>query len=102
MAKKKTTKKGSTEKTTKSSIKTVDYSEPVVEKVEEVKKEKPIAEKPAKASDIYKEYAFPTKSRCPRCNSIDTKAIGKHKGTQRRKCLMPVCRNRYTVIGERV
>lgn len=47
-------------------------------------------------------YSFPSRSRCPRCRSINTKAVGKHGHTQYRVCQQPICRRRYSVKGELV
>lgn len=47
-------------------------------------------------------YSFPSRSRCPRCQSINTKAVGKHSHTQYRVCQQPICRRRYAVKGELV
>lgn len=47
-------------------------------------------------------YSFPTRSRCPRCGSLDTVATGKNQDVQYRQCRMAVCRQRYTVIGQKV
>jgi hypothetical protein len=48
------------------------------------------------------EYAFPTKSRCPRCCSTQTKATNTKGDTQYRECQMPVCRHRYSVLGKKI
>ena len=53
------------------------------------------AEKPA-------EYAFPTRSRCPRCGSTHTEAYSTKGPVQYRRCLAPICRHRYSQFGERV
>ena len=47
-------------------------------------------------------YSFPSRSRCPRCRSINTKAVGKHGHTQYRVCQQPICRRQYAVKGELV
>lgn len=47
-------------------------------------------------------WAFPTKSRCPRCGSIQTKAYRVEGGVQYRECQSAVCRKRYRVDGEAV
>jgi hypothetical protein len=44
-------------------------------------------------------YSFPSRSRCPRCHSINTIADGKHNDTQYRVCQQPICRKRYSVKG---
>lgn len=45
-------------------------------------------------------YAFPTKSRCPRCGALDTKATSTQGKIQHRQCQRAICRRRYTVKGE--
>jgi len=45
-------------------------------------------------------YAFPTKSRCPRCGSDQTERTSGHGDTQYRQCRVAVCRKRYPVIGK--
>lgn len=52
--------------------------------------------------DLEPVYAFPSRSRCPRCKSINTVAHGKHGGTQYRVCQQPICRKRYSVAGSAV
>ena len=47
-------------------------------------------------------YSFPTRSLCPRCGGNQTQAYSTHKNIQYRKCMSPVCRHRYIVIGERI
>ena len=47
-------------------------------------------------------YAFPNKSRCPRCGSISTEAYSVMQETQYRRCRVAVCRNRYKVVGTTV
>lgn len=44
-------------------------------------------------------YAFPSKSRCPRCGVENTKAYGTNAGVQYRECLAPVCKWSYKVTG---
>jgi hypothetical protein len=44
-------------------------------------------------------YSYPTKSRCPRCRSLNTTRVGEHQGIQYRQCQVPICRNRYSVQG---
>ena len=47
-------------------------------------------------------YAFPTRSRCPRCKGLNTRAyktVGKY---QHRECQAPICRWRYVVTGQKV
>jgi len=31
-------------------------------------------------------YAYPAKSRCPRCGSLETMRVGEHPGIQYRQC----------------
>jgi hypothetical protein len=45
------------------------------------------------------EYAFPNKSRCPRCRSTNTECISTVGAIQYRKCRGAVCRNGYKVSG---
>ena len=47
-------------------------------------------------------YAFPTRSRCPRCGSLNTEAYTTQGDIQRRRCRVPVCRRKYHVVGVRV
>lgn len=47
-------------------------------------------------------YAFPTRSRCPRCGSLNTVARKTELGKQYRECRMAVCRLKYCVIGTRI
>ncbi len=54
----------------------------------------------ARPADGEPVYAFPTKSRCPRCNSDDTERTSQAEGTQYRRCRNPVCRTPYKVPGE--
>lgn len=44
-------------------------------------------------------WAFPSRSRCPRCGSIQTKAYRVEGGVQYRECQNAVCRRRYRVDG---
>lgn len=44
-------------------------------------------------------WAFPSKSRCPRCGTINTKMYSSNQNIQYRKCMNAVCRNTYKVIG---
>lgn len=46
------------------------------------------------------EYAFPSKSRCPRCRGMNTRAYGTTGGVQYRECLSGICRNEYKVLGK--
>lgn len=48
-------------------------------------------------------YSFPSKSRCPRCQSTDTKVIGyKHKRVSYRQCQRAICRRTYKVVGTKI
>lgn len=47
-------------------------------------------------------YAFPTKSRCPRCRALDTKATSTQGKIQHRQCQRGHCRFRYTVRGDKI
>lgn len=49
-----------------------------------------------------KAYAFPTKSRCPRCRSLNTTRRSQKEATQYRRCQQAVCRHKYTVTGTQV
>lgn len=44
-------------------------------------------------------YAFPSKSRCPRCGSLTTQRTSTDGGTQYRRCRAPICRHAYRVVG---
>lgn len=45
-------------------------------------------------------YAFPTKARCPRCGSVDTRRRAEHGNTQYRECKAPICAKKFAVKGE--
>lgn len=45
-------------------------------------------------------WSFPTRSRCPRCGSAQTRSYRVENGVQYRECLSAVCRKRYRVDGE--
>jgi hypothetical protein len=62
-----------------------------------IKTAPPAAEKKGK-----EEYSFPTKSVCPRCRSLQTKAVSTQGKVQYRQCQMPVCHWNYTVLGEKL
>ena len=49
---------------------------------------------------VVKKWAFPSRSRCPRCKGIQTKATSTQGDTQYRKCQAPVCQFRYAVKGD--
>lgn len=45
-------------------------------------------------------YAFPSKSRCPVCSDVNTRAWDTHGNIQRRKCM--VCGASYKVVGVKI
>jgi len=47
-------------------------------------------------------YSFPTRSRCPRCGTENTRGYCTRGMVQYRKCLAPICRCRYAVTGVKV
>ena len=47
-------------------------------------------------------YSFPSKSRCPRCKSLDTVAVSTQENIQYRLCRVAICRWKYAVIGGKV
>ena len=47
-------------------------------------------------------FSFPTRVRCPRCRSLQTRATSTQGQIQYRECQMPVCRKRFSVRGEPV
>lgn len=53
-------------------------------------------------ADLEPAYAFPTRSRCPSCGSVDTERTGVAGNIQYRACRAPVCRRPYKVLGEPV
>jgi hypothetical protein len=55
-------------------------------------------QEPAKA----KEYSFPSKSRCPRCQTTDTQVRSTQGSVQYRVCLRAVCKHKYTVLGKAI
>ena len=59
-----------------------------------------MSKKTNKPIQVQPTYAFPTRSRCPRCESTDTIALSTQDKWQYRKCQVPVCRKRYTVEGK--
>ena len=63
------------------------------EKTEKTKKTK-------KTRAAEPEYAFPSRSRCPRCQASDTRAVSTQGNVQYRQCIRPICRQRYKVIGK--
>ena len=44
-------------------------------------------------------WAFPTKSACPRCKVLDTEATSTQGDRQYRRCRRAVCRHKYSVKG---
>jgi hypothetical protein len=46
--------------------------------------------------------AFPTKARCPRCGSPDTKRVSASGKTQYRRCERAICRHAFKVSGREV
>lgn len=58
---------------------------------------------PPKDSEEQKDvWAFPSKSACERCGTLDTQAVSTQENTQYRRCLRAICRHSYKVIGEKV
>ena len=57
---------------------------------------------PERAPAKPKVWAFPTKSRCPRCGSVETEATSTQGELQYRRCTVPVCRRTYVVYGTQV
>lgn len=58
---------------------------------------KPLEGKPAADKPL---FAFPNRSRCPRCKSPQTECYGEIDGVQYRRCLMGTCRWRYKITGQ--
>lgn len=74
-----------------------------IEVNEAIYKEEPKEVKQEEKEEVKEEpiiYSYPTQSKCTRCGNINTKATSTHRGRQYRKCLMPVCRHKYSVDGE--
>ena len=46
-----------------------------------------------------KRWSFPTPSKCPRCQTIDTEAYSTRDKVQYRRCRRAICRHYYHVIG---
>lgn len=71
-------------------------------------KKKPAAAVPeavtatAPAAPGHAAFAYHTRSRCPKCGRLATRATATREGAQYRKCLMPSCRTTYKVQGSRV
>lgn len=47
-------------------------------------------------------WSFDTKSRCPRCGSINTERVSTDGAVQYRRCRAPICRMGYKVAGRLV
>ena len=47
-------------------------------------------------------YAFPTKSRCPKCKRLATRATSTRGEVQLRRCLRPSCRTTYKETGRAI
>jgi len=48
------------------------------------------------------EYAFPNKSRCPRCYQVNTECLSVVGPIQYRRCRQPICRHAYKVTGQAI
>ncbi len=47
-------------------------------------------------------WAFPTRSRCPKCGSLETRATNTKGDTQYRQCQVAACGKKYSVKGKRI
>lgn len=47
-------------------------------------------------------YAFPSRSRCTRCGSLDNERVATKGEIQYRKCRVVTCRTRYRLHGKPV
>jgi len=47
-------------------------------------------------------YAFPSKSRCPRCGTLETRQRSTKGRVQYRQCTRAICRWRYQVFGRQI
>lgn len=47
-------------------------------------------------------YAFPTKSRCPKCRRLSTRATSTRGEIQLRRCLRPSCGTTYKETGRAI
>lgn len=65
---------------------------PVVSEIEPVRFEEPILV-------VETVYAFPTKSRCPKCRTLGTRSTSTQGKTQFRKCRRPSCGTSYKESG---
>ena len=45
-------------------------------------------------------YTFQSRSRCPRCRTLNTVRVGQTGPKQHRKCRAPICREAYDGIGK--
>jgi len=59
-------------------------------------------EPPAEIEGVAPVFAFPNRSRCPRCGTIDTMAYASHDGVQLRRCQAPTCLYQYKVVGQEI
>jgi hypothetical protein len=57
---------------------------------------------PARSEGNPLEYAFPSKSRCPRCLGLNTVSYKTKGAKQYRRCRGAVCRHRYSEEGKPV
>jgi len=62
-------------------------------------KTKPEAPKKETGSPV---YSYPTKSRCPRCGSLQTDRLWEYEGVQHRRCRAAICRHKYKIHGVKV
>ena len=67
---------------------------PIVEAVIPVEASTPLAQEADRA-----QYSFPTRSRCPRCGSSQTRALSSQEQIQYRVCIIPTCRHHYKAAG---
>lgn len=51
---------------------------------------------------IEKIYAFPSKCLCPRCGTVENHATSTQRQIQYRQCQRPICRHRWSVLGQRI
>ena len=73
----------------------------LVETPDEKETEPAADEKPDAAveKEAAVKYAFPSKSRCPRCGVLNTVAYTTRGPIQYRQCQRAVCRRKYSVTG---
>ena len=79
--------------------KTLEGHEPQMDEIEKKKKPKK-RKKVVKKTEIV--FSFPSRSRCPRCDSPNTIRYATEKSKQYRRCQMPLCRKTYCVFGEEI